>query len=76
MAVQSGDVDAALVDTVSARLYLKTHKDLVMADKTTVSEGYVIALRKANFRLIDAVERALDDMIADGTLDAIIARWL
>jgi len=76
MAVQSGEVDAALVDTVSARLYLKTHADLVMADKTTVSEGYVIALRKANFRLIDAVERALDDMIADGTLDAITARWL
>ncbi len=76
MAVQQGDADAALVDTVSARLYLKQHTDLVMAAETTVPEEYVIALRKANFRLIDAVERALADMIADGTLDAIIARWL
>ncbi len=75
-AVQAGRADAALIDTVSARLYLDRHDDLVMADKTTVPDGYVIALRKANFRLIDAVERALNDMIADGTLDAIINRWL
>jgi ABC-type amino acid transport substrate-binding protein len=75
-AVQSGRADAALVDTVSARLYLDQHDGLVMAAKTTVPDDYVIALRKANFRLIDAVQRALNDMIADGTLDAIINRWL
>jgi polar amino acid transport system substrate-binding protein len=75
-AVQVGEADAALVDTVSARLYLKQHDDLAMADETTVPEGYVIAMRKASFRLVSAVERALADMIADGTLDAIIARWL
>lgn len=75
-AVQRGEVKAALVDTVSARIYLKTHDDLVMADKTTVSENYVIALRRANFRMIEEVEQALDDMIEDGTLNEIIARWL
>jgi ABC-type amino acid transport substrate-binding protein len=36
----------------------------------------VIAIRKANFRLIKETERALDTMIADGTLEAIIDRWL
>jgi ABC-type amino acid transport substrate-binding protein len=75
-AVLIGHADAALVDTVSARLYLDQHDSLVMAPKTTVPDDYVIALRKANFRLIDAVERALNDMIADGTLDAIVNRWL
>jgi ABC-type amino acid transport substrate-binding protein len=75
-AVLTGGADAALVDTVSARLYLDQHDGLVMAAKTTVPDDYVIALRKANFRLIDAVERALNDMNADGTLDAIIDRWL
>jgi ABC-type amino acid transport substrate-binding protein len=75
-AVLTGGADAALVDTVSARLYLDQHDGLIMAAKTTVPDDYVIALRKANFRLIDAVQRALNDMIADGTLDAIINRWL
>jgi polar amino acid transport system substrate-binding protein len=75
-AVQSGDADAALVDTISARLYLKQHADLVMSDQTTKPDQYVIALREGSFRLTDEVDRALATMIADGTLDAIIARWL
>ncbi|MBN1565980.1 MAG: amino acid ABC transporter substrate-binding protein [Anaerolineae bacterium] len=75
-AVQLGEADAALVDTVSARLYLADHDDLRLASKTTVANGYVIAMRKANFRLNAEVDQALADMIADGTLDAIIARWL
>jgi ABC-type amino acid transport substrate-binding protein len=74
-AVQDGTVDAALVDTVSARLYLEQHPDLVMANETTVPEQYRIALRKENYRLIAAVADALDDMVADGTLDALIAKW-
>jgi ABC-type amino acid transport substrate-binding protein len=36
----------------------------------------VIALRRANFRMIEEVERVLDDIIEDGTLNEIIARWL
>jgi polar amino acid transport system substrate-binding protein len=75
-AVQTGEAGAALVDTASARLYLKDNPDLVMARRTTLAQGYVIALRKGNFRLTRAVDRALADMIADGTLDAIVARWL
>jgi ABC-type amino acid transport substrate-binding protein len=75
-AVQTGDADAALVDTISARLYLADRADLRLAPATTVSNGYVIALRKADFRLSEEVDNALAEMIADGTLDAIIARWL
>jgi ABC-type amino acid transport substrate-binding protein len=75
-AVQSSEAEAALVDTVSARLYLNDHASLRMAPDTTVSNDYVIALRKANFRLSKEVDQALADIIADGTLDAIIARWL
>lgn len=75
-AVQRGEADAALVDTISARLYLRDQPSLVMAPETTVPGPYVIALREGDFRLVDEVERALADMIADGTLAAIIDRWL
>ncbi len=75
-AVRDGDAAAALVDTVSARQYVAGHPDLVIADEAAVPDPYVIALRKANFRLSEEVERALDAMRADGTLAAIIARWL
>ncbi len=75
-AVQNGAAAAALVDTVSARLYIEEHPDLRMAGETTVPDGYVIALRKKNFRLAEEIDRALADMIDDGTLNAIIERWL
>lgn len=74
--VQRGEVDAALVDTVSARLYLAAHPDLVMAEETTVPQPYVIALRRDNFRLTAAVEDALGNMRRDGTLAALIDKWL
>lgn len=75
-AVQEGRAAAALVDTVSAYQYLAQHPDLRMADRTTVPASYAIAMRKANFRLIAEVERVLKSLKADGTLDAIVARWL
>lgn len=75
-AVQNGQAAAALIDTISAYQYLAQHPDLHMAGRVTVSAPYVIALRKANFRLTTEVERTLKALKADGTLDAILARWL
>jgi len=75
-AVEAGEVDVALVDTISAREYLQGHPGLVRAAETTAPDEYVIAMRDANYRLIDAVEKALAEMRADGTLNAIIERWL
>lgn len=75
-AVQQGEAAAALVDTISARQYVQQHPDLRMARSTAVAAPYVIAMRKANFRLTAEVERALKAIKADGTLDAMLARWL
>ncbi len=75
-AVEEGQAAAALVDTVSARLYLPAHPRLVMAAETTVAEPYVIAMRRGDFRLTAHVERALKAIKADGALDEIIAHWL
>lgn len=75
-AVARGEADAALVDTITARLSLNSYPALQQAEHATAPDAYVIAIRAANFRLIDAVERALDGMRTDGTLDAILNRWL
>jgi polar amino acid transport system substrate-binding protein len=74
--VLDGDADAALVDMISARLFVNDHPQLIISSNTIVPEEYVIAMRDKNFRLTAEVEKALDAMQADGTLDAILARWL
>ena len=75
-AVERGEAAAALIDTVSARLYMPAHPGLVMAARTTVAEPYAIAMRRGDFCLTAHVERALGAIRADGTLEAIVARWL
>lgn len=73
---EEGRAAAALVDAISARLYLPAHPGLVMAAEMTVAEPYVIAMRRGDFRLTAHVEQALQAIRADGSLDEIIAHWL
>lgn len=77
-AAAQGKADAALLDSVTARLYLRAHKDakLSISPDLVTSDIYAIAVRQTSLDLEDAISKALDDMQADGTLDAIINRWL
>ncbi len=75
-AVRLGDADAALVDTVSARLYLRDHPDW-QADVNPVTDNfYAIATQARRPEISVVINRALKAIIDDGTLDALIKRWL
>lgn len=75
-AARLGLADAALVDAVSARLYLRDHADWHAALHPVAPQPYVIAVRREHISLYWAVDDALAALIADGTLAAILARWL
>jgi polar amino acid transport system substrate-binding protein len=77
VAVLEDDADAALVDRVSALIYLgdHPHPDLYVAPRTIVADPYVIAVRRFDWRLFRVVQNALLDMESDGTLDRLIAEW-
>lgn len=73
-AVLNGSADYALVDSISARLAARQHDTLQIADKPLISDPYVMALRRNDWRLF----LALEDMLQKHTaiFEAIIARWL
>lgn len=71
-AVLAGEADAALVDRISAIQYEK----LGLAANVSVPDPYAIAIRRSDWRLYKAVEEALQAMSADGTLAAIIQKWV
>jgi polar amino acid transport system substrate-binding protein len=75
-AVSAGTVDAALVDVVSARLYRQQHDSLALAAETVTSDNYGVVMRRGSYDLVEVVNRALDAMEADGTLAAVLDRWL
>ncbi len=75
-AVYTAQVDAALVDAVSARLYKRAHSDVLFSTFSVAPEPYVAAVRFRSFELAKALNSALDAMAQDGELTRIIAKWL
>jgi polar amino acid transport system substrate-binding protein len=75
-AVIDRQADAALVDFVTARLYVRTHPGLVINPNPVTHDIYAAAVRLASYDLGGAISDALNAMIRDGTLAAILDRWL
>jgi arginine/lysine/histidine/glutamine transport system substrate-binding/permease protein len=74
-ALRFNQADAALVDAVSARLYLRDHNWQAQINYVT-DNWYPIAVPADEPGRWQLVDKALRDMASDGTLDAIINRWL
>ncbi len=76
--VVAGKADAALVDYVTARLYLRSHHGtgLALSPNYVTGEAYAIAVRLRSYDLGGAINDVLDVLDKDGTLVAIIDRWL
>ncbi|MEO8395503.1 MAG: ABC transporter substrate-binding protein [Chloroflexota bacterium] len=75
-AARLGDADAALVDAVSAHLYLRDHADWHPNLNTITDNLYAIATQSRRPEISVVINQALQSMIDDGTLDTILKRWL
>ena len=76
MALVSGKVDAVVIDNEPAKSYVAANKDLKILDTEYVVEDYAAAISKDNDALKDAINKALSELKADGTLDKIIAKYI
>ena len=75
-ALRNDQVHAALIDAITARLYKRHYSDLNISTDQVTFDPYAIAVRIDSPFLAGAINAALDVLRVDGTLDAIIARWL
>ncbi len=75
-AVRTGDVPAAIVDHVSARLSIAQHPSLHIADEAVTVEPYALVVRAEDSRLLAQLDEALDRLIASGKLDQLIEKQL
>jgi polar amino acid transport system substrate-binding protein len=74
-AVQSGEVEATLVDRISALAYLRDCQGLQMVGEPITDLNYVIPVRPDSFRLLEEVSRVLLELREDGTLDRLQQKW-
>jgi polar amino acid transport system substrate-binding protein len=74
-ALQAGEIDAALVDQVSALAFLHECQGLRIVGQPFTDVSYVIPLRLDAFRLLAEVNRVLIEMREDGTLAGLLDKW-
>jgi len=76
--LDNGRVDAIVNDSIPVMLAMKAGQyDLaVVNDPTAEPIGAGIAIREGNPELAAAMQKALDDMMADGTYLAIAEEWV
>lgn len=75
LSVAEGEAEAALVDHVSALQFIAGDARLAISPQVIVSDPYVIVLPRKAPVLQQQVGEALRALEADGTLDALVARW-
>lgn len=76
MDLESGAVDAIAMDSVVADYQIQNRDvEFTVLDDVLATEQYGIAFKKGNTELRDQVQKALEEMAADGTTAEISTKW-
>ncbi len=75
-ALATGKVDAVIIDNEPAKAYVAANAGLKILDTAYAEEEYAICFAKNNTDLLEKVNKALSELQADGTIDAIIAKYI
>ena len=76
MELESGSVDAIVMDEIVARYEIQTSgKPFAVLDEAVASEEYGVGFLKGNTALRDEVQKTLEDMAADGKMAQISSKW-
>lgn len=75
-ALNNGQVDCVVIDSAPAKEFVAANEGLVILDSEYAVEDYAIGMAKGNTALVEAVNGALAELKADGTIDAILAKYI
>ena len=75
-ALITGKVDCVVIDNEPAKAFVAANEGLKILDTEYAVEEYAGAMSKDNTALYEAVNTALEELIADGTVQAIIDKYI
>ena len=75
-ALMNGQVDAVIIDNAPAQEFIKANPGLTILEGEWAMEDYAIGFAKGNTELVEAVNKALAELIADGTVKSIIDKYI
>ena len=75
-ALLTDKVDCVIIDNEPAKSFVAANEGLKILDTEYVEEEYAICVAKENTELLDKINEALDALTADGTIPAIIGKYI
>ncbi len=75
-ALVSGKIDCVIIDNEPAKSYVAANEGLKILETEYVTEEYAICFAKENTELRDQVNTALKELIADGSVQKIVDKYI
>ncbi len=76
LALTQGKIDAVIIDNQPALSFVEANEGLVILDTEYAVEDYAACVSKDNPELCAAIDAALQELIADGTIQAILDKYI
>lgn len=76
MALKTGKVDCVVIDNEPAKAFIAENEGLKILETEYIQEQYAGAVAKNNTALLEAINKALQELIDDGTVQAIIDKYI
>jgi len=75
-ALKTGKVTAVIIDNEPAKAFVAANEGLKILDGAYTEEDYAICVAKDNTELLEKINKALKELIADGTVAGIIEKYI
>lgn len=76
VALTQGKIDAVIIDNEPAKAFVKANEGLKILDTAYADEDYAICFAKGNTEMAEKINNALKELIADGTVQKIIDKYI
>lgn len=74
--LNAGRVDAVVVDEIVGRYYISKYpSDYTVLEENFGEEDYGVGVRKSDKKLLEELQKAIDEMVEDGTAAEISKKW-
>lgn len=76
MDLKNGGIDAVVIDKNPATEFVNNNDQLKIVEDDAATENYAFAIAKGNTELADAINKAVEELKADGTYDSLVKEYI
>lgn len=76
LALLGGSVDCVIIDNEPAKALVAANEGLKILETAYANEDYALCVKKGNSELLGKIDAAIMDLTEDGTIAAIVAKYI